>query len=89
LALLARNWKWQKERDMRDPRKTNELVHLWFSSFDPWKETIKSDIDGEKQYEKIRPEVALGSPTFSPVYSGCYFWDITEVVNGELRKTKR
>ena len=63
-------------------------VHLWFSSFDPWKETIKSDIDGEKQYEKIRPEVALGSPIFSPVYSGCYFWDITEVVNGELKKDK-
>ena len=63
-------------------------INLWFSSYDQWKETTNSSSEAEDQYLKIRPEVGLGSPTSSAVYSGCYFWDVTEVVNTELRKDK-
>lgn len=63
-------------------------VNLWFSSYDQWKETPKSYADVEEQYLRIRTEMNLGSPTLSPVYSGCYFWDATEIIRAELVKDK-
>lgn len=63
-------------------------VNLWFSSYDQWKEAPKSYVEAEEQYLRIKTEVTLGSPTLSPVYSGCYFWDVTEIINTELNKDK-
>jgi hypothetical protein len=63
-------------------------VSLWFSSYDQWKETTNSSSEAEEQYLKIKPEVGLGSPTSSGMYSGCYYWDVTEVVNTELGKDR-
>lgn len=55
-------------------------VTLWFSPYVDWKETTESYLEAEEQYLKIKPEVSLGTPTLSAVYSGCYLWDVTEIL---------